>query len=73
MPLLEAFVNKYPQFGVVAVSLDEDSLAYNKAIKLFPSLIHTCEFKKWQSRAARDYFVVASPPHLSCWMANVKL
>jgi len=61
MPLLEAFLKTHPAYGVVAVSLDEDSVAYANAIKRYPSMIHTCEFRKWQSKAARDYFIVASP------------
>jgi len=61
MPKLEAFVKEHPEYGVVAVSLDEDSAAYQKAIKLYPSMIHACEFRKWQSKAAKDYFIVASP------------
>lgn len=61
MPKLEAFVKAHPEYGAVAVSLDDDSVAYASAIKHYPTMIHTCEYLKWQSKAAKDYFIVASP------------
>jgi thiol-disulfide isomerase/thioredoxin len=61
MPKLEAFLKKHADFGAVGVSLDEDSQAYQKAIQQYPSLTHTCDFKKWKSKPVMDYYITGSP------------
>ena len=61
MPKLEAFIKKHPEYGVVAVSLDEDSTAYHQALKQYPGMTHTCDYQKWKGKAVTDYYVVASP------------
>jgi thiol-disulfide isomerase/thioredoxin len=61
MPLLDKFVKEHPEYGAVAVSLDEDSLTFHKASQQYTSLIHTCDFRKWQGKAAKDYYIAASP------------
>jgi thiol-disulfide isomerase/thioredoxin len=61
MPKLEAFIRKHPEYGVVAVSLDEDSTAYHKAVKQYPGMIHTCDYMKWKGKVVKDYYIVASP------------
>jgi thiol-disulfide isomerase/thioredoxin len=61
MPELENYIRNHRGIGVLAVSLDTDTAAFYNTIKKYPSLGHTCEFKKWESRAAKDYCIVASP------------
>ncbi len=61
MPKLEAFIKKHPEYGVVAVSLDEDSTAYQQALKQYSGMTHTCDYLKWKGKAVTDYYVVASP------------
>jgi len=61
MPRLEAYIKQQPEYGVVAVGLDDDSVAYHKAAKLYPTMIHYCDFRKWQSKAAKEYCIVATP------------
>jgi thiol-disulfide isomerase/thioredoxin len=45
---------------VVFVSLDEDQVAYQAFAKDFP-FISTCDFKKWESKMAKDYYVFGTP------------
>jgi thiol-disulfide isomerase/thioredoxin len=45
---------------VVHVSLDEDKNAYRQFVKDFP-FISTCDFKKWDSQIAKDYYVFGTP------------
>ena len=45
---------------VVFVSLDEDRAAYQAFAKDFP-FISTCDFKKWESKMAKDYYVFGTP------------
>jgi len=61
MPKLEVFVQQNPEYASVAISLDEDYDVYYRAIKQYPSLIHDCDFQKWQGKAAKEYFIAASP------------
>jgi thiol-disulfide isomerase/thioredoxin len=45
---------------VVFVSLDEDKEAYKNFIKYFP-FISTCDYKKWDSKIVKDYYVFGTP------------
>ena len=45
---------------VVFVSLDDDQAAYHSFAKDFP-FISTCDFKKWESKMAKDYYVFGTP------------
>lgn len=45
---------------VVFVSLDDNKEAYHKFIKYFP-FISTCDFKKWDSPIAKDYYIFGTP------------
>ena len=45
---------------VVFVSLDEDKEAYRNFVKDLPFL-STCDFKKWESPIAKDYYVFGTP------------
>lgn len=46
---------------VIAVSIDTDKSAYEEAIKKYPNLIHSCDFKGWDTMAASNYYIVATP------------
>jgi thiol-disulfide isomerase/thioredoxin len=45
---------------VVFVSLDTDALSFQNFTKAFP-FISMCDYKKWETKAALDYYVFASP------------
>jgi thiol-disulfide isomerase/thioredoxin len=45
---------------VVFVSLDEDKESYRNFVKDLPFL-STCDFKKWESPIAKDYYVFGTP------------
>jgi len=45
---------------VVFVSLDSDAAIYQRFVKIFP-FISTCDFQKWNTKGAKDYYVFATP------------
>jgi len=45
---------------VVFVSLDLDKEIYKSFIKIFP-FISTCDYKKWDSKIVKDYYVFGTP------------
>jgi thiol-disulfide isomerase/thioredoxin len=45
---------------VVFVSLDTDKDIYERFVKVFP-FISMCDYKKWETQAALDYYVFATP------------
>jgi thiol-disulfide isomerase/thioredoxin len=61
MPKLEQYLQQNKNIKVVAVSLDEDILAYNKSIDFLPHMIHTCDLQKWDGATARLYHIAATP------------
>lgn len=61
MPLLETFLSSHKNVTAVAISLDDDIIAYQTAIQKYPSMLHSCDFKKWDTQAAQDYFIYGSP------------
>lgn len=61
MPKVNKWAGNQKDILVIAVSLDIDSAGYQKTIEKFPKLIHSCDFKGWNTGAATKYFVVATP------------
>jgi thiol-disulfide isomerase/thioredoxin len=61
LPKLNEWAVANPTTKVVAISLDDDNTAYETAIQKFPALIHDCDYKKWEGKAAKDYFVYGTP------------
>jgi thiol-disulfide isomerase/thioredoxin len=62
---LSKIVNLYKKWGdqgvdVVFISLDEDESAYKDFVKNFP-FISTCDYKKWDSKIVKDYYVFGTP------------
>lgn len=62
---LPKIVNLYQKWkaqgvDVVFVSLDEDKIAYKDFVKNFP-FISTCDYKKWDSKIVKDYYVFGTP------------
>ena len=45
---------------VVFISLDTDEQVFNTFVKSFPFTSY-CDFKKWESKAAQDYYVFGTP------------
>jgi thiol-disulfide isomerase/thioredoxin len=58
LPLYEKWKSK--GLEVVFVSMDTDKISFDKFVKDFP-FTSTCDYKKWDSKAAQDYYVFASP------------
>ncbi len=51
---------KKPGVEVVFVSLDEDKNVFKNFTNIFP-FISICDYKKWDSPMAKDYYVFATP------------
>jgi len=45
---------------VIFISIDTESKAFHDYTKLMP-FISSCDYKKWDTQAAKDYFVSSSP------------
>jgi thiol-disulfide isomerase/thioredoxin len=60
---------KQQDVEVVFVSLDENKQTFESFIKPF-SFISICDFKKWESKAVKDYHVFATP---TIYMLNSEL
>lgn len=45
---------------VVFISLDTDAAIYQSSVKIFP-FISTCDYQKWNTKGAKDYYVFATP------------
>jgi len=61
MPKLNEWAKNNPNTKVIAISLDEDKTAYETAIQPFNNLLHSCDFKKWNGKAVKDYYVYGTP------------
>lgn len=64
MPQLHAALANNPNVKVVAISLDDDAVAYQNASAIFPNFITYCDFKKWSSAPVEDYYIAATPTFL---------
>jgi thiol-disulfide isomerase/thioredoxin len=62
IPEIATYYPKWKTNGVevVLVSLDEDKEEYRNFAKNLP-FISTCDFKKWDSKIAQDYYVFGTP------------
>ncbi|MCF2218774.1 AhpC/TSA family protein [Chryseobacterium sp. PS-8] len=61
MPKLNEWAKQHPNTTVLAISLDEDATAYKNAIRNYPNMVHSCDFKKWESKPIQEYYIVATP------------
>ena len=62
LPKLTEKYSKWRQLGVevVYISLDTDKQAFEQAAKAYPFLAY-CDCKKWDTQAAKDYYVFGTP------------
>ena len=62
LPEIAKHYSKWKAQGVevVFVSLDEEESAYKDFVKSFP-FIATCDYKKWDSKIVKDYYVFGTP------------
>jgi hypothetical protein len=51
---------KVKEVEVVMVSLDTDKKAFEEFATEFP-FIFVCDYKKWDTQSAKDYYVSSSP------------
>ena len=60
MPQLNAYAKEH-NIRVVAVSLDSKQDQFNKGKERLTSIIHYCDFEKWESQPVKDYYVKGTP------------
>jgi len=62
IPEINQYYTKWKSKGleVVFVSLDTDSAEYRQFVKDF-AFLSTCNFKSWETQAAKDYYVFSTP------------
>jgi peroxiredoxin len=61
MPKLNTWAATQKNTKVLAVSLDTDKAIHEETIKKFPALLHTCDYKGWNTEAATQYYIAATP------------
>ncbi len=61
LPKVNEWAGRHSEIKVIAISLDEDRAAYNSSIQKYPNLTFLCDFKKWDTPAAQEYFVYGTP------------
>lgn len=61
MPKLNTWAAGKKEVTVIAVSIDIDDALHKQTIAQYPNMVHTCDFKGWDTEAATKYFVVATP------------
>jgi thiol-disulfide isomerase/thioredoxin len=61
MPKLNTWAASQKNIKVMAVSLDTDKAIHEETIKKFPALLHTCDYKGWNTDAATQYYIAATP------------
>jgi thiol-disulfide isomerase/thioredoxin len=61
MPKLNEWAATQTSLTVIAVSLDMNSSVHNESIKNFPNMIHSCDYKGWDTEAATKYYIAATP------------
>ncbi len=61
MPKLNEWAATQTGLTVIAVSLDMNSSIHNESIKNFQNMIHSCDYKGWDTEAAAKYYIAATP------------
>lgn len=61
MPKLNDWVAEHKQIKIIAVSLDTDPNLHQETIKKLPHIIHSCDYKAWDTDAATKYYIAATP------------
>jgi thiol-disulfide isomerase/thioredoxin len=61
MPKVQEWAKNHPETLVLAISLDEDLSAFQKAIQQFPDLLHYCDALKWEGEIVKAYYIAATP------------
>lgn len=65
MEELPKLIQNYPKWRnvgleVVYISLDTEQSTFEQAVKTYPFFAY-CDFKKWESQVAKDYYVFGTP------------
>jgi thiol-disulfide isomerase/thioredoxin len=61
MPKLNEWAANQKNLKVIAVSLDTDMELHTQSIQQFSNMLHTCDYKGWDTEAATKYFIAATP------------
>jgi len=61
MPQLNEWAANQKNIQVIAVSLDTDTSIHAQSIKKFSNVIHTCDYKGWDTEAATMCYIAATP------------
>ncbi len=61
MPKLNEWAGTQKEIQIVAVSLDTDPQLHQETIKQFSNILHSCDYKGWDTEAAIKYYIAATP------------
>ena len=61
LPKINEWASTHKEVKVLAISLDTNQEIHQNTIKKFPHLMHSCDYKAWNSPAALQYYISATP------------
>ena len=61
MPKIDAESLTHKATGVIAISLDKDSLSYYKSAQKYPNILHYKDFNNVGNNPAKDYYITNTP------------
>jgi len=64
LPKINEWAALQKEIKVIAVSLDTDKTLHQETIKQFSNLVHTCDYKGWETEAATEYYIAATPTYI---------
>lgn len=61
MPTLDSALSARPEIRCIAISLDVDATQYMDAAVGLENMLHYCDYAGWDTKAAKDYYIAATP------------
>lgn len=61
MPKFNEWAANQKNLQVIAVSLDTDMELHTQSIQQYSNMLHSCDYKGWDTEAATKYFIAATP------------
>lgn len=61
IPQLNSWAAAHPNTKVIAISLDEEQEAFERAVVQYTNLLHYTDLQKWEGKAVQDYYIYRTP------------
>jgi thiol-disulfide isomerase/thioredoxin len=64
IPKINEWVATQKGIKILALSLNHDPSSDSTNVRDYPHLLHSCDYKSWDSEAAQSYFIAATPTYI---------